>query len=280
MRILPRALPAAAACLLAGAALTAAGASAEPVGQVEHFPTGCGIDQLVPGPDGNIWFTCFRENPVAGGRGKVGRITPQGTVTEFGAGIAPNSEPGGIVAGPDGNLWFTINGGANLLPRQQHRAAIGRVTPAGTITVFSAGLGKRSVLGGLIVGPDGNLWFIDGGAHAIGRITPQGAIAEFPTHFRDGIVLGGPAAGADGNLWATEFFGLPRLPGDPPVAQIVRITPAGAITEFGSVPDTGVGFPGAPVAGPDGNVWFIGNSPRPAIDRITPTGAITESAPA
>ena len=55
---------------------------------------------ITAGPDGNLWFT----EPVGD---RIGRITPGGTVTEFSAGITPNSAPVGITAGPDGNLWFT-----------------------------------------------------------------------------------------------------------------------------------------------------------------------------
>ena len=66
------------------------------------------------GPDGNLWFTEFSGN-------RIGRITPQGVVTEFSAGIGPGAGPNAITAGPDGNLWFT----ENLVDR------IGRITPAG-----------------------------------------------------------------------------------------------------------------------------------------------------
>ena len=55
-----------------------------------------GTAGITRGPDGNIWFG---EGSVA----KLGRITPQGDITEF---PVPNN-PEGITTGPDGNLWFT-----------------------------------------------------------------------------------------------------------------------------------------------------------------------------
>src|SRR5262245_18799499 len=58
---------------------------------------------ITRGPDGNLWFTEADAN-------RIGRITPAGVVTEFSAGITPNSQPSGITAGPDGNLWFTEAG--------------------------------------------------------------------------------------------------------------------------------------------------------------------------
>ena len=50
-------------------------------------------------------------------------------ITEFSIGISPNADPFGITAGPDGNLWFTESAGR-----------IGRITPSGVVTEFSAGI--------------------------------------------------------------------------------------------------------------------------------------------
>src|SRR6266487_2324259 len=37
-----------------------------------------------------------------------------------------------------------------------------------------------SNLGTLTPGPDGNVWFADGGRGQVGRVTPSGAFAQFP----------------------------------------------------------------------------------------------------
>lgn len=50
--------------------------------------------QITAGPDGNLWFTETE---------RIGRITPAGTVTEFGEGLG---HAYAITAGPDGNVWF------------------------------------------------------------------------------------------------------------------------------------------------------------------------------
>ena len=48
-------------------------------------------------------------------------------MTEFSAGIT-GSNLYGITLGPEGNLWFT------------EESKIGRITPAGVVTEFSAGI--------------------------------------------------------------------------------------------------------------------------------------------
>ncbi len=117
---------------------------------------------------------------------------------------------------------------------------------------------------GITAGPDGNLWFTDGGFNQIGRITPTGTITEFvlPT---GGSAPVGITAGPDGNLWFAENGG----------NKIGRITPAGGITEF-PIP-TASAQPFGITTGLDGNLWFTERSVN-QIGRITPTGAITEFA--
>jgi streptogramin lyase len=68
-------------------------------GTIAEFPvptSPAGVFDITKGPDGNVWFT---ETSA----GKIGRITPAGSVTEF----AVPASPYGITGGPDGNIWFT-----------------------------------------------------------------------------------------------------------------------------------------------------------------------------
>lgn len=114
----------------------------------------------------------------------------------------------------------------------------------------------------LVNGPDGNLWFTDGGNNQVDRVTPQGQITQFslPTadSSPDDIV-----AGSDGNLWFTESG----------ADQIGRITPAGVVTEY-ATPTTG-SSPTAIAVGSDGNLWFA-ESGTNDIGRITRDGTVTE----
>jgi virginiamycin B lyase len=58
---------------------------------------------ITTGPDGALWFT--EPGPLTQ-NGKIGRITPSGTIREFPL-PTPSGGPGGITVGLDGKLWFT-----------------------------------------------------------------------------------------------------------------------------------------------------------------------------
>jgi len=209
-----------------------------PIPAVNSYPIG-----ITAGPDGNVWF-------CESGTNRIGRITPQGSVSEF---LTVNP-PYDITAGPDGNLWFTEQdfdfGGA----------AIGRISPSGELTEFPV---PRSACG-IAAGSDGNLWFTSCTTDSRGmrRITTAGSVTEFPLPADSGFISA-IVAGPDGNLWFTE----------PNVARIGRITTAGSVTEF-PLPALATYLPSI-VAGPGGDLWFAEGD---KIGRITTGGDITEFA--
>jgi hypothetical protein len=146
-------------------------------------------------------------------------------------------------------VWF-IDGGMTK--------AIGRITLAGVITEFSAGLDAASLPNDLTLGPGGNLWF---------------------TEFTAGLTTGVPddiTAGLDGNLW------VPQEADSPTSASVDRITPAGVIPNFTAGLDSGGGGDGDTiVTGPDGNLWFNDLGDPKAIARILlqiPPTAVTGAA--
>jgi streptogramin lyase len=257
------------ALALAAAGAAPAARADAPVGMAEAFPTHCGVREIVAGPGGDTWFTCFTDG-ISGGRAGIGRVTPTGEVSEFNGPIPENDEPAGIVLGADGNLWFTLNTGINLLPREQQGPAVGRVTPSGEITIYQAGLDPKYGLGAPVAGPEGDVWFTTAGAgkqRSVASISPSGQITEHPVTIGNSEdQLGQLAVGADGNLWFTN-------PGHGyNSAALVRLAPGGAMTEFGAKRP---GFdPAEPVAGPDGNLWFLEASRRGGVGRITPGGQI------
>src|SRR5262249_61766207 len=84
------------------------------------------------------------------------------SIREFTA-LSPTGNVLGITRGPAGNVWFTESG-PNTSPR------IRRITPAGVVTGFAAGLTAERQPVGIAAGPDGNLWVTDPGVGPIGRI--------------------------------------------------------------------------------------------------------------
>ncbi len=80
-----------------------------------------GPQWIARGPDDAMWFTELRD--------RIGRIAPDGTITEF-AVLPYRSSPGGIVTGPDGALWFTL----------WHGNVLGRITTDGRNTRLYRGL--------------------------------------------------------------------------------------------------------------------------------------------
>lgn len=205
---------------------------------------------IAAGPDGNVWFT-------EQGGDAIGRITPEGEVTEFP--LPVNARPDAISGGPDGNVWFT------------EPARIGRITPSGEITEFPLP-GGPDTSGGIAAGPDGNLWFTR--RNRIGNITTAGTITEFPLS-SEYSVAASIATGPDGNLWFTEGNTVPEAWSS---HAIGRISPGGQITEFHLPP--GSHDPQGIAAGPDGNLWFTSvhgdGRWEPQVGRISPEGEISE----
>jgi streptogramin lyase len=213
-------------------------------------PTG-----IAAGPDGNVWFT------ESGAPAGIGKITPSGIITQYSAGITPNSQPTGITAGPDGNLWFTEAG---------NPARIGKITPSGAVTQYTAGLTPHSQPTGITAGPDGNLWFTEtANPGRIGRITPAGAITEYTTGLNPNSAPGAIAAGPAGDVWFTEA-------GNP--GAIGWITPQGVISQV-STP-TSDSAPAGLTEAPNGAVWFTEGGGQGRIGELTVPSPTAVTGPA
>ncbi|MEA2132555.1 MAG: virginiamycin lyase [Solirubrobacteraceae bacterium] len=194
----------------------------------------------------------------------VGPAAAQAGVTEFSSGLTSSSQPADITKGPDGNLWFTQKGSPG---------GIGQITPAGSITEYTAGVVPGFTADQepeqITTGPDGALWFTESGVTGqIGRFDPAtDTVTEYATGITPNRQPTGIAKGPDGNLWFTERGG---------AGAIARITPTGMVTEYTTGLTTG-SQPTDIAAGPDGNLWFTESADPGRIGRIDPgTGSITE----
>ncbi len=214
--------------------------------QITEFPVPTAQSRpytIVPGPDGNLWFTESNGN-------KIGRITPAGVITEFPVPTA-QSGPYGIAVGRDGNIWFTERFGNK----------IGRFSPAsGQFREFRIPT-SFSQPWEIALGPDGNLWFTEEDVNQIGRITSQGVIREFVPPsccFPTGI-----GAGSDGRMWFTLEIG----------DQIGRIESSGAMTMY-PIASTQV-LPWDITAALGGGMWFTELAGR-AVGWISAAGQVVE----
>jgi virginiamycin B lyase len=202
-----------------------------------------------------------------------------------------------LAAGADGTLFYA---GRSYGPGVQDE--IGRVAPGGEVTRFP--LPEREErftgIGGIAVGPGGDVWFTESNSYRIGRVTLGGQVSEFfvPIYgARPKQIVVGP----DGNIWFTDSYSVVSYaPGDgsfkeidlPPGADPAGITvgPDGAIWfaergmgHIGRISMGGqytryevpaVSHPREIVVGPDHNLWFS-DEEAPRIGRITTGGQIT-----
>jgi virginiamycin B lyase len=228
-----------------------------PAGTITDFPVICTGGQTVhitSGPDGNLWYTCSYD-------GIVGRMSLSGSVTPFPLPSGPSgarSHPNGIAAGPDGHLWITEQSDNQIL----------QIATDGTVSNQFPIPTANSQPTDIVLGTDGNLYFIEPYARKIGRITPAGVIAEFAITTSD-INLTGIIPGPDGNVWFTESSTCFWPSGCTAYSYIGKIEPNGTVTEeyvnglhIGSI-----------TAGSDGNLWFIvAGFHWAGISAITPDG--------
>jgi streptogramin lyase len=99
---------------------------------------------------------------------------------------------------------------------------------------------------GITRGPDGNMWFTDGGG-AVGKVSMGGIVTKYPMPSPNNVpefIVTGPSS----TLWFNEYEG-----------HIGRVTTSGVISEF-LIPIPGELTQGI-TRGPDGDFWFSEEQP-------------------
>jgi virginiamycin B lyase len=208
-----------------------------PSSQAEPFGIALGSDK-------NVWF-------AESGVDKIGRITPQGVITEFvlPSGVSPTS----VAKSKSGKIWFTATGAGG-------RGIVGSISTAGIVKSYDTPTAASGPFG-IAPGSDGNMWFTEKASSAVGVVTLTGAITEYPT-ISPNAAPAGIWTGSDGALWFAE----------PGAARIGRVTTSGSLSEF-----AGPAQPTFVTLGQDHNVWFT-DPPNHSVGRITPAGVVTEYA--
>ncbi|MCC5952625.1 MAG: S-layer homology domain-containing protein [Acidimicrobiia bacterium] len=235
----PRPIAAAVVLALLGALCAGSAAAADPPATITAFADESIDDprMLVVGPDDALWF------PNRGGH-SVGRISLEGDVSSFP--VESDSAPNWLAANAD-RVWF---GTAT--------DAVGWVTPAGTVEVFTDA--SISEPRGITAGADDDLWFVSGETDTIVRVTAAGVVTTISDPQIETIT--DIELGPDGNLWVTAVEG----------GRVGRITPQGDVTIFSST----MTIPTSIASGPDGNLWLTGFGSRWSSDgivRMTPDGS-------
>jgi streptogramin lyase len=238
------------------------------------------LRQLTLGSEGNVWYANMS-------LGKIGKITPTGAITEYGAdGCSPN----GIAAGPNGNIWFScgseqigemspagtvwtwnVPGGESATGiasgpdgdvwfTEPKESKIAKITTSGVVSSYSLPAGSEP--NEIASGPENDMWFTDYGTRKIGKITTGGSVSEYEIHSEGRPV--GIVNGPGGDAWFTA-------PGGVSSGVVGKITPGGTPTEYHV--GTATSQPRQIVTGPDGNIWAA----QPTkLSRVTPSGEVTE----
>jgi streptogramin lyase len=194
--------------------------------QFVEFPTLCAVPlgQIAHGTTtASMWFTvpagCGSGKKKKGAAGAVGSVgIATGQVTEFA--LESGASPLAIAENAD-YVWA-----ADQNKTKKGTRLIYRFNEDGTYSTFA--LPNAIVVGGLVAGPDGNLWFCGSYAQkkttlaGVGYVTPAGASTLYEVKGSSTPILTSIAAGSDGNLYVTDENG-----------YIDQVAPAsGAITTF------------------------------------------------
>jgi streptogramin lyase len=201
---------------------------------------------ITVGPDRRLWFSMF-------GLNAIGAITTAGVLSSWPT--PANAQPNGIAVGRSPkHIWSGGYGGTMI------SSTIGGAQTDYPIT--------GAHIGGLILGPDKNVWFADYGNHEIGRITATGAVTEFP--LPAGTIPSGIAVGSDGNFWITDGGN----------NDIIKVAPTGAVLHRYAKGFSSGESPNGIVAAPDGNLYVSEDAANLSIAdkiaRVTTRGKITE----
>jgi streptogramin lyase len=171
------------------------------------IPTaGSNPQQIVAGPDGNMWFTESNTDKV----GRVNLNASPKTITEFN--LSTGAGPRGIAVGPDKKIWVA----------EANAKKVGSLKTDGT--GYKESLSSEPTATdaeGLALGRDGNMWVTYFNGPAIGRVTSALTFNLFPSGPAPSTGPRYIAAGADGNMWFTDQTNskIGRITVDKPVTK-------------------------------------------------------------
>ena len=161
------------------------------------------------------------------------------------------SAPPGLARSPLAEALRVRNGSDNT-----RAAPAAQTNDGGVVTAYNASV---SLIRGMTTGPNGALWYTNGGNNTIGEITTDGKSTIYSGSGID--QPWGITSGPDDDLWFTNLSG----------NTIGRISTSGVVTIY---KDKRIDEPQGIAEGSDGDIWFT-NSGDDEIGRITPSGYIS-----
>jgi len=126
------------------------------------------IQGIDVGPDGNIY--AVNRGASNTGAGAIERVTPQGVVTRFAAGLG---NVWGIAFGPDGNLYVPDANSSSA-----NASSISRIAPNGAVTGFASGLPLSGPYG-MAFDNAGTLYVSNSFDTTIVQVATNGTVSSF-----------------------------------------------------------------------------------------------------
>ena len=245
-----------------------------------------GLWGITDGGRSGLWFTEQSAD-------KVGHITLSGAIKEYALGF--DHAPNNIVMGADGKLYISDGSFPDIiivtqsghvhyldLPPGGGRAwgisrgvdgnvwymdgsRIGRITPAGQITVYTTPAQEEFPTGAVVQTPDGMVWFADEFNQMIGKLDPTtGNVVEYPINAPAFCLPGSIAYSHEGDLWFTcevrEMIG--------------HMATSGVVLGYVNT-HVFAQWPNSIVDGPDGGIWEVGRW-EADLAHISPTGHLVK----
>jgi virginiamycin B lyase len=169
-------------------------------------------------------------------------IALYGTFNEFG--LTRGAHPQLMASAPDGSIFFAQAGANKITQIVSPGGAAADKVMARDFAVPTA----DSYPEGILVAPDGMVWFTEQNGHRIGRLDVlAGTITEYPTPtLNSGPV--GITIGPDNNIWFTEAY----------AGKIGMLDPKAPDKMAEFIIPTAVSAPLYITSGPDGALWFVG----------------------
>jgi streptogramin lyase len=214
-----------------------------------------GVSDMTVGPDGNYWFTETNAN-------KIGKLTPQGALTEYQLPQGRCTYPTGITAGSDNNIWFVETTEQNT--GCGAKSFLAKLTLDEVFTEYpipGVNMGYT-----IVTGPDGNLWISGSSTYSLQNTIIKATTEPAYTSYNTSGYPFNIVEGKNQDLWFSQYY-----PQYVPTKKMAHITSSGVISEF---PITNTDWIEALAVDANGDVWYMDLNAN-QISKMDINGVIT-----